>query len=80
MSIINFSDTPVKAFYNGFLKGLSAPIMLFGRFNMPELTEIRPIHIENLTIEQALSKDWNAVGSDLKKVIEINGKTTNKTT
>jgi len=76
MVIIDFSNTPKQAFKSGFIKGLSAPIMLFGRFNAPNLPKINTISLPTINTEQALSNDWKVIGNDFSNVIARYGKET----
>lgn len=43
MAIINFKSTKKDAFKDGFMKGLCAPLMLVGDFEMPEIIEPKKI-------------------------------------
>ena len=76
MVIIDFSNSSKQAFKHGFLKGLAAPVMLFGNFNAPPLLEIKQISFPNITDDQALNNDWLAIGSDFNNVITRYGKET----
>lgn len=69
MIILDFSNTSKQAFKHGFMKGLSAPVMLFGQFTVPPLREIKPITPPSINDEQALANDWKAIGMDFNKVI-----------
>ena len=40
MSIIDFRHTRKRAFVRGLVKGLAAPLMLYGRFRMPEMQHV----------------------------------------
>jgi len=77
IQLINTSNSTKKVFINGFWKGMAAPVMLFGSFAAPERTEVKPLQLVFKTDLEALSSDWNAIGLDLKKVIENNGKKAN---
>jgi hypothetical protein len=81
MVIINFSDTKRQAFLRGFEKGLTAPVMLFGHFQVPNLNPIPQVTIKPIEIGEAMENDWKAIGTDLRNVIEHHGKEyTSKTT
>ncbi|SJM94996.1 hypothetical protein [Crenothrix polyspora] len=76
MLIIDFKSTPKRAFIHGFLKGISAPFMLFGQFSAPPKRKIEQITAPNLTAKQALENDWKVIGADFYKVIDTYGKET----
>lgn len=67
--LLDFSDTNHQAFSHGFFKGLAAPVMLFGQFDLPETQKIEKITVPSIDAKQALENDWIAIGNDFKKVI-----------
>lgn len=69
MVIIDFSTSLKKSFINGFFKGITAPVMLFGRFEAPKLPDIKKIEVSNISNEQALNGDWYKIGADFNHVI-----------
>lgn len=77
MVIIDFSSTSKKAFLHGFSKGLSAPVMLFGKFNAPPLRKydlvVSPAKDDGLMLENA----WSKIGQDFKNVMTKYGEETN---
>ena len=64
MIIMDFSHTPRQAFANGFMKGFTAPTMLFGQHEIPKLQEVSMIPMPNENIAQALGEDWKKIGLD----------------
>jgi hypothetical protein len=76
MLIVNFSTTPKQAFTHGFIKGLAAPIILFGNYTAPTLPEIKWIALPSESPDQSLAKDWKNIGTDFKNIIVIHGKAT----
>ena len=68
MLIIDFKSSTRKALYQGFLKGLGAPVMLFGSFQMPT------IDISEVVIPRSSpADDWANVGNDLRRAMRIYG-------
>lgn len=72
--LLDFSHNKKDAFLNGFVKGLAAPIMLFGMFPIPPLADITYISTDTIS-QKSLYDDWNVIGSDFAKVISTHGKT-----
>jgi len=70
MLIIDIHSTPRQAFANGVLKGLGAPLMLYGVFHSPVLTDIKPINLAERSDSDALAGDWRKVGLDLQTAIK----------
>ncbi len=75
MLIINFSSSPKQAFAHGFIKGLAAPMILFGNYAAPPLPEINWISLPSDPPDQSLANDWKNIGTDFKNVMVIHGKT-----
>lgn len=48
MIIMNFSSTTRRAFLNGFMKGFTAPSVLFGRHEIPNLHEVRTVLVKRV--------------------------------
>ena len=71
MNILNFSQTPKQAFVSGFIKGFTAPSVLFGQRKIPKLHEVRMISIPQINDAEDFKNDWQVVGLDLTKAIEI---------
>ena len=68
MMIADFDATPRQAFLQGFWKGLGAPYLLYGDFEMPPLPEISPVAVP--TGDAALAGDWRKVGLDIRSAID----------
>lgn len=61
-----------NAFTHGFIKGIGAPAMLFGLFDVPK-HNVEYLSIPNIAPESALAADWLRIGVDVqaaKKKIE----------
>jgi hypothetical protein len=58
--IVNLKDTKKAAFIRGFWKGMAAPLMLYGTFDLPEQLKNRSF--------QELPKRLSSHGSDWVKV------------
>ena len=67
--LLDFSDTNRQAFSHGFFKGLAAPVMLFGQFDLPDTQKIEKITVSPIDAKQALENDWVAIGDDFKRII-----------
>lgn len=76
MLLINFSETPKKAFARGFIKGLAAPMVLFGNYPAPSLPELKWVTIPKESTDQMLINDWIKIGNDINRVIVLHGQTT----
>lgn len=72
---LDFDDSPREALLHGFIKGLSAPAVLFNSELAPPLPPITPIMPPQSTPSSAVRGDWATVGNDLKKVIDAHGST-----
>ncbi len=66
MPVIDFDQTPREAFAQGFLKGLGAPAVLFGCFEMPDMPEIKPLEMPTRQDQEALAEDWRKVGMGIR--------------
>lgn len=69
MSLLDFNDTPKQAFVNGFMKGLGAPLMLFGTYNAPALAPLQMIPLSKTSQMKSLHNDWLRVGMDLRTAV-----------
>lgn len=76
MLLIDFSETPKKAFARGFLKGLAAPMVLFSNYHAPSLPDIKWVTLPKESTDQTLINDWIKIGGDINKVIVLHGQTT----
>ena len=73
MSMLNFKDQPASAFVGGFVKGLGAPYLLFGKFAVPEVEPIAPV--KPVLQQGGLAADWRRVGQDIHVAMAQYGKT-----
>ena len=65
LTALNFLATPSAAFFNGVVKGMAAPIMLYGSFVTPiAIPKIKAV--EPARLHPRARNDWEAVGADLK--------------
>lgn len=72
MELIDFSASSVRAFRHGFLKGLSAPAMLFCDFAppaIPTVGAVSPIAPPDGPEAVRLARDWQTIGRDLSRVL-----------
>lgn len=73
MFLIDFHHTPQQAFFHGFLKGLSAPVMLFHAEPAPGVPPIGSVMLSTVSPGQSLADDWRRIGADLSAVISRHG-------
>jgi len=66
--LLDFSHNNSEAFVRGFIKGLAAPILLFGMFPAPPMMNAPFISLDSVT-KKSINDDWNAIGCDFAKVI-----------
>jgi hypothetical protein len=76
MFLIDFQQSPRRAFLHGFLKGLAAPVMLFHAEAPLALPSITPLPVRRVSDAEALAGDWRRVGADLGAVIARHGQGT----
>lgn len=69
MLIIDFTSSRKKAFRHGFVKGMAAPLMVFGSFSAPALPQIEPVRVPNTSPRESMRHDWEMVGRDLRKAM-----------
>jgi hypothetical protein len=72
MILIDFYASPAKSFLHGFMKGLAAPLVLFGRFQAPELPEV--MTVSATASVNGMSRDWISVSHDLSTAIAKNAR------
>jgi len=72
--MIDFSLSKKDAAIHGFHKGMSCPIMIFGKFNAPPLRKIDVIVLPSNNVEAALSGDWITIGEDFNNALVKYGK------
>jgi hypothetical protein len=65
MVIMDFESTPMQAFTHGFVKGLTAPVMLLGQHKAPPVNIPAMIQSSQTTIEHELIGDWANISADL---------------
>jgi hypothetical protein len=75
MLFIDFKLPPKQTLKRATLKGMAAPVMLYGNFSAQKLQPVRKIEINSKSTHQALSSDWNAVRSDMHNAVMKYGKT-----
>lgn len=75
MILIDFKKTAKQTFGNSVLKGMAAPVMLFGAFTTQKLPQVSKIEINKNNINQSLASDWYAVRSDINNAVVKYGKT-----
>ena len=71
MKIIDFSLSGRRSFARGFLKGLGAPYMLYGSFevgvDVPNVAPVLPSTGNNL----GHVGDWDRIGKDVRTAIRL---------
>lgn len=71
MLLIDFQWTEGQAFARGFMKGLAAPVILFGHFEMYPI-QIPYVSIQGSGVHQPIVNDMTRVIGDLTKTIVSN--------
>jgi len=71
MKIVDFSLLRKSSFARGFLKGLGAPYVLFGSFDVGiEIPAVDPV-IPSTGLNQGSAGDWNRIGKDMRTAIRL---------
>lgn len=78
MILIDFRKTVVRTFGDAVLKGVAAPVMLYGTFKVQKLPNVRQVKVGSKNTRNALISDWNAVSADLNSAVVKYGKTQEK--
>lgn len=78
MQLLDFKITEKQSFARGFMKGLGAPVALFGTFHAPVMPEIIQIKCESIDAGAAISRDWQKIGNDFNIAINKYGETKQK--
>lgn len=62
-----------KAFAKSFVSGMAAPLMLFGKFQAPEIVTVPYVKPKQISVKDALAKDWRLVGSSIQVAVSKYG-------
>ncbi len=73
MLMLNYEATQAESFRHGFIKGLAAPIMLFGSFQVPKTIDVITVEATQQQVANPLANDWAMVGHDLRSAISAYG-------
>jgi hypothetical protein len=68
MMLIDFKDNKYTAFKKAFMKGMAAPVMLFGAFEMPECDQVPLIDI--VAPRKSIVDDMETVKHDFVRAIQ----------
>ena len=80
MIILDFSQSAGSAFFRGAIKGLGAPLSLYGKFMPPPLPAFpatnsirgrgargaRHARRAESSVQRSLAQDWQRVGADMR--------------
>ncbi len=69
MTLIDFNDSSQTAFTKAFLKGLAAPVMLFGMFDMPDCVRVPMIPPHDTKPAKSITDDMETVMNDFIKAV-----------
>ena len=69
MLLIDFKLPPKQSFKKGFLKGMAAPVVMFGNFSVQRVPSVQLVKSGAVNSNQAMSANWKAVNSDLSTAI-----------
>jgi len=61
-----FENTPLRAFFKGILKGMSAPLSLYQKTSAEPLPEFKRVFKEQPSDAEALAQDSQTIGEDLR--------------
>ena len=70
MTLIDFTSDRKTAFRNGFVKGLAAPVMLFGLFTMPDIQQVDPVDLNRIAPPKNILDDMAAIQADFIRALE----------
>lgn len=76
MFSIDFKDGQTDSLLHGFIKGLSAPAVLFNLEEAPPVPAVEQVLPPKSSPAKSLRGDWAAIGNDFRKVIDAHGSTT----
>ncbi|QTW17804.1 hypothetical protein [Comamonas kerstersii] len=70
--LVKANSTRAQAFKRGFWKGLGAPVVLFGTFDV-ELTESKDFQPKPLPARKrgSIASDWRAVGQSIDEACKV---------
>lgn len=72
MILLDFNSSPRAAFAQGFLKGLGAPVVLFGHFAGPQIPAVQQIVPPGQS--STIAGDWAKIGDDIRNATVHYGK------
>ncbi len=72
MILLDFNSKPRAAFAQGFLKGLGAPVVLFGKFAAPQLPVVHQVVPPGQL--SSIAGDWSNIGNDIRNATSRYGK------
>lgn len=72
MLLIDFNSKPRPAFTHGFLKGLGAPVVLFGGLAMPHIPLVQQVVPPGQF--STIAGDWAKIGDDIRAATAAYGK------
>ena len=75
MLVIRLEDDSSNAFRRGFMKGMAAPLMIYNVTEAPAIHNVFQIVAPNYGVEEAMKRDWSAVGSDIRTVMDEHAET-----
>lgn len=65
-----------RSFARSFLRGLSAPALVYSRHTPNHLPDVAMIEPPNYPISRAMASDWARIGADISKVVGAHVKAT----
>ncbi|MDR3005200.1 MAG: hypothetical protein LBV14_13315 [Acidovorax sp.] len=70
--LIKANSTRAQAFKRGFWKGLGAPVVLFGNFDL-EMADAEDLKPKPLPVRHRgnIAEDWKKVGSDIVEAVKL---------
>lgn len=75
MLLLDFEATPAESFRHGFMKGLAAPVMIFGGFRTPKPIDVITVQGTSQQLANPFVHDWMQVANDVNVAVVAYGKT-----
>ena len=68
--IVNFNRTAKAAFSNALVKGMAAPLMIFGKFELDKQPFPEMIDVDKAVTRKSIADDFAAISSDLARALQ----------
>ena len=68
--ILNFNRTAKAAFSSAIVKGMAAPLMIFGKFELDKQPFPEMIDLDMVVTMNSIADDFAAISSDLVRALQ----------